>query len=40
MDKIEHSLWVERYRPIVLDNYIGNENLKDTMAKYINENIT
>lgn len=38
MDKIEHSLWVERYRPIVLDNYIGNENLKDTMAKYINEN--
>ena len=38
MNKIEHSLWVERYRPTTLDNYIGNDHLKDIMAKYLEEN--
>ena len=33
-----NSLWVEKYRPNVLENYIGNEHLKGTMAKYIEEN--
>ena len=33
-----NSLWVERYRPNVLENYIGNEHLKGTIAKYIEEN--
>jgi DNA polymerase III gamma/tau subunit len=35
---IENSLWVEKYRPTALENYIGNEHLKDIMAKYIAEN--
>jgi DNA polymerase III delta prime subunit len=38
MNKIEHSLWVEKYRPTILDNYIGNEHLKGIMAKNISEN--
>ena len=24
----EHSLWVEKYRPTRLENYVGNEHLK------------
>jgi Holliday junction resolvasome RuvABC ATP-dependent DNA helicase subunit len=24
----QHTLWVERYRPVDLENYIGNEHLK------------
>ena len=35
---INNSLWVEKYRPTALENYIGNEHLKDIMAKYIAEN--
>ena len=35
---IENSLWVEKYRPTTLENFIGNEHLKDIMAKYIAEN--
>ena len=35
---INNSLWVEKYRPNVLENYIGNEHLKGTIAKYIEEN--
>ncbi len=31
----EHSIWVEKYRPSVLDNYIGNETLKEKFAHYI-----
>ena len=34
----EHTLWTEKYRPDVLENYIGNEHLKGIMAKYIAEN--
>ena len=33
-----NSLWVEKYRPNVLENYIGNGHLKGTMAKNIKEN--
>jgi replication-associated recombination protein RarA len=33
-----NSLWVERYRPGTLENYIGNEHLKGVMAKYIATN--
>ena len=33
-----HTLWTEKYRPDVLENYIGNEHLKGIMAKYIAEN--
>jgi replication factor C small subunit len=29
------SIWVERYRPDTLDNYIGNDTLKEKFAHYI-----
>jgi DNA polymerase III delta prime subunit len=35
MEKIEHSLWVEKYRPISLDTYIGNEHLKSKVRVYL-----
>ena len=31
----QHYLWVEKYRPNTLDNYIGNQQLKDTVKGYI-----
>jgi len=31
----ENSLWSEKYRPDILENYVGNENLKSTISKYI-----
>lgn len=31
----EHTIWVERYRPDTLENYIGNETLKEKFAHYI-----
>ena len=30
-----HSLWVEKYRPNKLDDYVGNEHLKTKVAGYI-----
>ena len=38
MSKEEHSLWVERFRPTKLENYVGNENLKDKLTKYLGQN--
>ena len=35
MEKIEHSLWVEKYRPKSLDTYIGNEHLKSKVEVYL-----
>jgi len=35
MEKIEHSLWVEKYRPRSLDTYIGNEHLKSKVSIYL-----
>jgi DNA polymerase III delta prime subunit len=32
----EHTLFVEKYRPVSLENYIGNEHLKTKVSKYIN----
>jgi len=32
-----NTLWVEKYRPDLLENYIGNEHLKNQMAKNIEE---
>ena len=34
----EHSLWVEKYRPNTLDNYVGNENIKKSISAYLNQN--
>ena len=33
-----HSLLVEKYRPTNLDNYVGNESIKDTIKGYISQN--
>ena len=32
---MEHSLWVEKYRPQDLSTYIGNEHLKDNVKVYL-----
>jgi DNA polymerase III delta prime subunit len=34
----DHFLWVEKYRPVSLDTFIGNESLKDKIQGYINSN--
>jgi DNA polymerase III delta prime subunit len=34
----EHSLLVEKYRPTRIENYIGNESIKNTIQKHINQN--
>jgi replication factor C small subunit len=34
----EHSLFVEKYRPSKLENYVGNEHLKTTISKYLEQN--
>ena len=35
MEKLEHSLWVEKYWPTTLDTYIGNEHLKSKVSVYL-----
>jgi DNA polymerase III delta prime subunit len=35
MERLEHSLWVEKYRPTTLDTYIGNEHLKSKVRVYL-----
>jgi len=34
MESLEHSLWVEKYRPTSLDSYIGNDHLKSKVSVY------
>ena len=34
----EHSLFVEKYRPSSLENYVGNEHFKTTISKYLEQN--
>tara|TARA_R110000796_G_scaffold226478_2_gene342976 strand:- start:731 stop:1639 length:909 start_codon:yes stop_codon:yes gene_type:complete len=34
----ENTLLVEKYRPTVLENYVGNENIKQTIQKYLDQN--
>jgi len=36
--KKEHSLWVERYRPQTLSEYVGNETVKETIQQYLDTN--
>ena len=31
----EHTLWVEKYRPLTLDTYIGNDQLKSKVKVYL-----
>ncbi len=35
MESLTHSLWVEKYRPSKLDNYIGNDHLKSKVSVYL-----
>ena len=34
----EHTLLVEKYRSKILDEYVGNENIKATISKYLSQN--
>lgn len=34
----EHFLWVEKYRPITPENYIGNTVIKHSLSKYLKKN--
>jgi DNA polymerase III delta prime subunit len=33
--KKDHSLWVERYRPATMNDYIGNETVKEKFSQFI-----
>ena len=34
---MEHTLWVEKFRPDTLENYIGNEHLKTKLTQFIKD---
>ena len=34
-EKVNNSLWVEKYRPKKLSEYVGNEHLKEKVADYL-----
>ena len=36
----DHSLLVERYRPVTLENYVGNEHIKKSIQQYLDQNDT
>ena len=36
--KMENSLLNEKYRPLTLDKFVGNENLKKTIQQFLNQN--
>ena len=38
MASSDNSLLVEKYRPSTLENYVGNENIKKSIAKYLDQN--
>jgi replication-associated recombination protein RarA len=38
MTKREHTLWVEKYRSQTLKDYVGNENIKQTIDHYLKQN--
>ena len=35
MERLEHTLWVEKFRPDSLESYIGNEHLKNKVGVYL-----
>lgn len=37
LNPVTNSLWTEKFRPNKLENYIGNETLKDTVQRYIDQ---
>jgi len=34
-DKSNNTLWVEKYRPKKLEDYVGNDHLKQKISDYI-----
>ena len=38
MGSIQNSLLVEKFRPTKLENYVGNENIKKSISKYLDQN--
>ena len=38
MENMENSLLVEKYRPIKLENYVGNESIKKSISSYLEQN--
>jgi replication factor C small subunit len=38
MSSKQHTLWVEKYRSQDLSTYVGNEQIKGTIAKYLEQN--
>ena len=38
MANTDNSLLVEKYRPNTLENYVGNENIKKSISKYLEQN--
>ena len=38
MENKEHTLLVEKFRPVKLENYVGNEHIKKTINQYLNQN--
>lgn len=38
MNNQEHSLWVEKYRPKELKDYVGNEHFKGKVQRYLDTN--
>ena len=35
MERLEHTLWVEKFRPDSLESYIGNDHLKNKVGVYL-----
>ena len=35
---MSHSLWVEKYRPMDLSTYVGNEHLKEKVKVSLKKN--
>ena len=38
MSSKQHTLWTEKYRSQDLSTYVGNEQIKDTIQKYLDQN--
>ncbi len=37
VNRLTNSLWTEKHRPNILTDYIGNESLKETIQRYIDQ---
>ncbi len=37
MSKLENTLWVEKYRPKNLSEYVGNEDVKGKIERWIEQ---